>query len=88
MTAVTASEFAKNFGRYKEEAQREPIAITSYGRTSGYFLSAHEFAEYQRLKTLARRAYHIGELPTEIADAIEQASMNPAHEHLNKMLDE
>jgi PHD/YefM family antitoxin component YafN of YafNO toxin-antitoxin module len=88
MTAVTASEFAKNFGRYKEEAQREPIAITSYGRTSGYFLSAPEFAEYQRLKTLARRAYRIGELPTELADAIEQASMNPAHEHLNKLLDE
>jgi PHD/YefM family antitoxin component YafN of YafNO toxin-antitoxin module len=88
MTAVTASEFAKNFGRYKEEAQREPIAITSYGRTSGYFLSAHEFAEYQRLKTLARRAYHISELPTEIADAIERAEMNPAHKHLDKLLDE
>jgi hypothetical protein len=26
---VPASEFAKAFGRYKEEAQREPIAITS-----------------------------------------------------------
>jgi PHD/YefM family antitoxin component YafN of YafNO toxin-antitoxin module len=88
MTSVTASAFAKNFGRYKEEAQREPIAITSYGRTSGYFLSAHEFAEYERLKALARRAYHISELPADIADAIEQASMNPAHEHLNKLLDE
>jgi hypothetical protein len=88
MAAVTASEFAKNFGRYKEAAQREPIAITSYGRTSGYFLSAHEFAEYQRLKTLAGRAYQLGGLPTEIADAIEQAGMNPAHDHLDKLLDE
>jgi prevent-host-death family protein len=88
MTSITASEFAKNFGRYKEEAQREPIEITSYGRPSGYFLSAHEFAEYQRIKALARRAYHISELPTEIADAIERASTNPAHEHLNKLLDE
>ena len=34
-----------NFGRYKEDAQREPIAITSYGRTSGYFVSAQEYAE-------------------------------------------
>jgi PHD/YefM family antitoxin component YafN of YafNO toxin-antitoxin module len=87
MTSVAASEFAKNFGRYKEEVQREPIAVTSYGRTSGYFLSAHEFAEYQRIKPLARRAYHISELPTDIADAIEQTGMNPAYEHLNKLLD-
>jgi hypothetical protein len=40
MVAITATEFAKNFGRYKEAAQREPIAITSYDRTSGYFVSA------------------------------------------------
>jgi hypothetical protein len=26
MSAVTATEFGKSFGRYKEEAQREPIA--------------------------------------------------------------
>ena len=52
MVAITATEFAKNFGRYKEAAQREPIAITSYGRTSGYFVSAQEYAELQRLRAL------------------------------------
>ena len=50
MTAVTATEFAKAFGRYKEEAQREPVAITSYGRVSGYFVSAREYEELQRLR--------------------------------------
>jgi hypothetical protein len=29
---------AKNFGRYNEATQREPNAITSHGRTSGYFV--------------------------------------------------
>jgi len=29
MAAITATEFAKSFGRYKEEAQREPVAIKS-----------------------------------------------------------
>jgi hypothetical protein len=29
MVATTVTEFAKRFGRYKEEAQREPVAITS-----------------------------------------------------------
>ena len=88
MTAVTATEFAKGFGRYKEEAQHKPIAITSYGRVSGYFISAREFEELQRLRAFERRAYRINDLPAEISDAIEGSKMNPAHDHLNKLLDE
>ena len=88
MTSVTATEFAKGFGRYKEEAQHKPIAITSYGRVSGYFISAREFEELQRLRAFERRAYRINDLPAEVADAIEGSKMNPAHDHLNKLLDE
>ena len=88
MTAVTATEFAKSFGRYKEEAQREPVAITSYGRVSGYFVSAREFDELQRLRAFERRVHRIKEIPAEIAEAIEASRMNPAHEHLNALLDE
>ena len=88
MTAVTATEFAKGFGRYKEEAQHKPIAITSYGRVSGYFISAREFEELQRLRAFERRAYRINDMPAEIAGAIEGSKMNPAHDHLNELLDE
>jgi prevent-host-death family protein len=88
MSAVTATEFAKAFGRYKEEAQREPIAITSHGRVSGYFISAREFEELQRLRAFERRVHRVSDLPAEIADAIEGSKMSPAHDHLNKLLDE
>lgn len=88
MTTVTATEFAKAFGRYKEEAQREPVAITSYGRVSGYFVSAREFEELQRLRAFERRVYGIKDLPVEIAEAIHGTKMNPAHDHLNALLDE
>jgi PHD/YefM family antitoxin component YafN of YafNO toxin-antitoxin module len=88
MTAVTATEFAKAFGRYKEEAQHKPIAITSYGRVSGYFISAREFEELQRLRAFERRVHRINDLPVEIADAIEGSKMSPAHDHLNELLDE
>ena len=88
MTAVTATEFAKGFGRYKEEAQHKPIAITSYGRVSGYFISAREFEELQRLRAFERRAYRINDLPAEITHAIEGSKMSPAHDDLNKLLDE
>jgi PHD/YefM family antitoxin component YafN of YafNO toxin-antitoxin module len=88
MTSVTATEFAKGFGRYKEEAQREPIAITSYGRVSGYFVSAREFAELQRLRAFERRVQRVKDLPVEIAEAIQRSKMSAAHDHLNKLLED
>jgi PHD/YefM family antitoxin component YafN of YafNO toxin-antitoxin module len=88
MTAVTATEFAREFGRYKEEAQREPVAITTYGRVSGYFVSTHEYAELQRLRAMERRAYRLGELPRDLIEAIVTAKMNPKHDDLNRLLTE
>ena len=88
MVRVTATEFAKNFGRYREEAQREPVAITSHGRTSGYFVSAYEYAELVRLRAFERRVYRIEELPEIIVQAITESTMDPKHDHLNALLDE
>lgn len=88
MVAITVTEFAKNFDRYKEAAQREPIAIISHGRTSGYFVSVGQYAELQRLRALERRAYRMSELPAEIVNAMEGAKMSPAHEQLNDLLKE
>jgi len=88
MIKVTATEFAKNFGRYKEHAQREPVAITSHGRTSGFFIAADEYEELQRLRAFERRAAHVADLPRELADAIESSRMDSRHEHLNTLLDD
>jgi PHD/YefM family antitoxin component YafN of YafNO toxin-antitoxin module len=88
MSAVTATEFAKCFGRYKEEAQREPIAITSHGRVSGYFVSEREYRELQRLRELERRVFKIKDLPPALAKAIKASRMSPEHDHLNSLLDE
>ena len=88
MVQVTATEFAKNFGRYREEAQREPVAITSHGRTSGYFVSPYEYAELVRLRDFERRVHRTEELPANIVQAITESTMDPKHEHLNALLDE
>jgi len=88
MAAITATEFAKSFGRYKEEAQREPVAITSYGRVSGYFVSAHEYEELRRLREVERRVNRLKKLPPEIAKAIKASKMDSSHDHLNALLDE
>jgi PHD/YefM family antitoxin component YafN of YafNO toxin-antitoxin module len=88
MTAVTATDFAKSFGRYKEEAQREPVAITSHGRVSGYFVSEQEYKELQRLRAFERRVFRIKDLPPEISKAIKASKMDPIHNHLNDLLNE
>ena len=86
MIEVASAEFAKNFGHYKEIAQREPVAVTSHGRTSGYFVSEHEYAEYKRLQSLSRRAYHVSELPDATLRALTTARMNPQHEALDELM--
>jgi hypothetical protein len=62
--------------------------FTSYGRVSGYFVSAHEYQELQRLREFERRVYRIRNLPPRIAEAIKASKMEPGHEHLNRLLEE
>jgi len=50
MRTVPASEFQKNFGMFKEIAQREPVAVTSNGRESVVLISAVEYKEYYKAK--------------------------------------
>ena len=88
MKQISASDFARNFGQYREEVQREPVAVTSHGRTSGYFVSAAAFEEYQKLKAMARQAYRVSELPKSFIDSLAATRMNPAHDHLNALLDD
>jgi PHD/YefM family antitoxin component YafN of YafNO toxin-antitoxin module len=85
---VPASEFAKNFGEYREHAQREPLAVTSHGRTTGYFISSEHFEEYLRLRTLSRRAVRVVDLPESTIRAIANARMDKKYDYLNKLLDD
>jgi prevent-host-death family protein len=68
---ASAAEVARNFGRYKELAQRGPVAVTSHGRDSVVLLSVDEYARLKALDT--RVALYAHELPDDLAKAIEQA---------------
>ncbi len=57
---VPSAEFKMHFGRFKEAAQREPIGVTSHGRTSVVLVSAAEFERLTALDT--RRAVYLSEL--------------------------
>jgi prevent-host-death family protein len=88
MREVPATEFARNFGQYREIAQREPIAVTSHGRATGYFVSAVEYEEMLRLKAIARRSRAVADMTKEEIEQMEAGRMDPEHDHLNALLDE
>jgi len=56
---VPASEFQREFGRLRSVAHREAVIVTSHGRDDVVLLSAEE---YQRLRSLDRRAMRVSEL--------------------------
>ena len=83
---IPASEFTRNFGRYRMRAQREPVAVSSHGQITGYFVGPDEYEEFKRFRE-SRRTFATVELPEEKVEAIRKSRMDPRHGHLDKLLD-
>ncbi len=84
--AVPAAEFARNFGRYKMQAQRAAVPVSSNGTLAGYFVAPHEYEELQKIKSMRRR-FRTAELSDEEAERIASSRMDSRHDHLNELLD-
>jgi len=87
MTEVAATEFARNFGRYREIVQREAIAVKVHDRITGYFMSAHDYEEYQRLKAMMPLAVAAEELDAEALRALEETRMDKRHDALDALME-
>jgi hypothetical protein len=88
MLEVPATEVAKRFSRYRQAAQREPVAVTHHSRVTEVLISKADYDEYMRLKSLATRALKVSELPEEAVAALAEARMDARHDHLNALLDD
>lgn len=76
---VTASDFARNFGRYRDEAAAgEIVNVTIRGRVIGGFLSAKQLEEFRRLKRRERQNHVVGELSDDLIAEIEAAEYDRA----------
>ncbi|MGB8841479.1 MAG: hypothetical protein WCC64_10435 [Aliidongia sp.] len=85
--AVPASEFTRNFGRYRMQAQRAAVAVSSHGQITGYFVGPDEYAEFMRYKE-SRRSFATADLPEEKVQAIGASRMDARHAHLDAILDQ
>ncbi len=88
MFEVPATEAAKRFSRYRQAAQRAPVAVTHHGRVTEVLISKHDFDEYMRLKSLATRAVKVTELSDETLRVLAEADMDRRHDHLNALIDD
>jgi prevent-host-death family protein len=68
MAKISAAEFQKHFGKYRDLAQREPVAVTSYGRESVVLISAKEYERYRQLDS--RSAEYVWEMSADDADLL------------------
>jgi PHD/YefM family antitoxin component YafN of YafNO toxin-antitoxin module len=85
---VPATEVAKRFSRYRQAAQREPVAVTHHGRVTEVLLSKHDYEDYMRLKRQATRALRADELSEDMLRALTEARMDARHAHLDALMDE
>ena len=83
--AVPASEFTRNFGRYRMLAQREAVAVSSHGSITGYFVAPDEYEEFRRFKQ-RRRSFATAELSDERVREIGSSRMDERHTDLDSML--
>ena len=88
MQKVTATEFAKHFGKYRELVQREPVAVTSHERVSGYFISDADYAQYMQLKAFLPRPLAVEALPEPTLKQLENSHMDARHAHLDSLLED
>ncbi len=84
---VPASEFTRNFGRYRMQAQRAAVAVSSHGQITGYFVGPDEYEEFKRFRE-ARRSFATAELPEDKVRAVGMSRMDARHAHLDAMLKE
>jgi hypothetical protein len=83
---IPASEFTRNFGRYRMLAQREAVAVSSHGSITGYFVAPDEYEEFRRFKQ-RRRSFATAELPEEQVQAIGSSRMDQRYSDLNAVLE-
>jgi prevent-host-death family protein len=70
---IPASEFSRNFGRYKDQATADRVVeVSSNGRPIGAFLSQVEYEHYLRLKGRETRNVGINDVPDALVRDLER----------------
>ena len=83
---VQASEFIRNFGRYRMQARRKAVAVSSHGSIIGYFVAPEEYREFLRFKR-HHRSFATAELSDEKISKIARTRMDDRRADLDALLE-
>lgn len=61
--------------------------MVTHNRVTGYFVSARDYDEYQRLKAMASTALAVEELDGATLNALAASGMDARHDHLIALMD-
>lgn len=88
MPKVSSTEFAKNLGRYLDQAQHQPVTLTKHGRETLTVIRIDQFREYERLKEYdTRQALYPHELSDEEKAELEKGFQGRKTPELDHLLD-
>jgi hypothetical protein len=86
---VSSSEFAGRFGQWSFTAQSAPVMVTNQktGVVLGYFISAHEFEDFLKLRDRLPKAAFAWEMPPDLAAELDKP-LPRARPELDKLMDD
>ena len=73
MPITDATSFCREFDRYQDAADQEPVRVTSQGRVIGGFLSSRDLDHYESLKRREQQVYVAGAFPDDVLRSIAEA---------------
>lgn len=85
MPPVPTADLLRDFERYRDIAQREPLTIGEAGDKSLTLMSTEE---YHRLRRRDREAVLMADMGPEFLAALEKAEVAEEYDHLNTLLDD
>jgi hypothetical protein len=88
MRTFTATAFTRCFAEIQHEVHREPVAVTSHSRVTGYFVSPEDYAEFEALRKKARKSLVVGKLPEETVRQLAASRMDPRHAALDGLMND
>ncbi|SCX01979.1 MULTISPECIES: type II toxin-antitoxin system prevent-host-death family antitoxin [Agrobacterium] len=78
--SISTAEFMRHFGRYHDEAQKEPITLTKHGRPSVVVIPIDLFEKLAGSQDL-RKAYAANEMPEDLASIFQEQLESDSKEY-------
>jgi prevent-host-death family protein len=83
MVEISSATAGRDFAKYREQAEKEPVIVLHYNKPSVVIVAA---AEFERLKRRDKQTLSIEEMPDWLVRQVVEGKMQPRHDHLDSVV--